>query len=184
MMILDKELNISGIMKESIVDGPGLRYTIFTQGCENNCEGCHNPQTHQPKDGVMKTLKDLIFGISDNTRIDGITFSGGEPILQYEVIFELINIMRPWNPKLNYILYTGYTYDELLTRIQEEKDLAELLNSVDFIVDGRFENNNVSDDLKFRGSSNQNVYAVHKFRYDLTNPVIDNNWETYSELKK
>lgn len=174
---------INGIVKESVVDGPGLRYTIFTQGCKHNCDDCHNPQTHDLNGGYEKSIQDIVLDVTSNPMLDGITFSGGEPLLHYNELFELSQRLKFMKPKLNIILYTGFTYEELLNRMKVIKHIKEFIEMCDFIVDGRFIKNQQSDGLKFKGSANQNVYAIHKFRNDLENPIIDNNWETYNELK-
>lgn len=181
------KIHISGIIKESVVDGPGLRYTIFTQGCKHKCEGCHNPETHSMDGGSEKPLKDILIEVASNPKLDGITYSGGEPLLWWDELLELTYLLKSLNPKLNFILYTGYTWDQILgfTDRQDPKgSLRALLEMIDFIVDGRFEKDNTSPDLKFKGSSNQTVYAIHKDCGNLQSPYVDNNWDTYSEIKK
>ena len=77
-------LRISGIVEESIVDGPGLRYVVFTQGCPHHCPGCHNPQTHYFDGGEFRDTDDILRQFMENPLLSGITFSGGEPLLQQE----------------------------------------------------------------------------------------------------
>lgn len=75
-----KLIRISGIEPESIVDGEGIRYVIFTQGCPHHCPGCHNPQTHPFGGGKLVSIEDILDDISKRKNwIDGITLSGGEP---------------------------------------------------------------------------------------------------------
>ena len=80
------EIRIAGVVKESIVDGPGLRFTLFVQGCIHNCKGCHNPQTHDLNAGKLVKSETILKAIKDNPLLDGVTFSGGEPFLQPEAL--------------------------------------------------------------------------------------------------
>ncbi|MDD6278759.1 MAG: 4Fe-4S cluster-binding domain-containing protein, partial [Oscillospiraceae bacterium] len=75
-------MRIAGIVQDSIVDGPGFRFTLFTQGCPHNCEGCHNPQTHDYGGGTEMSTAEIIKKLLTNPLTDGITFSGGEPFEQ------------------------------------------------------------------------------------------------------
>ena len=75
-------IKVSGIIKESIVDGPGIRYTVFVQGCPHHCEGCHNPQTHPFEGGTEKSVEEIFEDIKKNPLLSGVTFSGGEPFCQ------------------------------------------------------------------------------------------------------
>ena len=75
-------VRLFGTANDSIVDGPGLRCAIFTQGCPHRCEGCHNPASHDPNGGYEADTADLIASIKRNPLLDGETFSGGEPFLQ------------------------------------------------------------------------------------------------------
>ena len=75
-------LRIAGTIGESIVDGPGIRYVVFTQGCPHGCPGCHNPQTHDPAGGFWAETDEILSVLAENPLLDGITLSGGEPFLQ------------------------------------------------------------------------------------------------------
>lgn len=83
---MDTKLRLSGVAKESIVDGPGLRYVIFTQGCPHNCEGCHNPGTHDFGAGEEVSVDTILNEIEKNPLLKGVTFSGGEPFCQPEAL--------------------------------------------------------------------------------------------------
>ena len=80
--VMSQPLRLSGIVEESIVDGPGLRYVLFTQGCPHRCRGCHNPQTHSLDGGFFSTAKNALEQFDENPLLAGVTLSGGEPFLQ------------------------------------------------------------------------------------------------------
>jgi anaerobic ribonucleoside-triphosphate reductase activating protein len=150
------EIRLFGIANDSIVDGPGYRYTIFTQGCLHKCLGCHNPSSHDLNGGFLKTVDDILAEIDDNSLLDGVTFSGGEPMLQASVCYVLAKAVRKRG--LNVIVYTGYTFEELLSFNQE--DQLRLLSETDVLVDGKYFEKLRSLNLSFRGSSNQRLINV------------------------
>ena len=82
-------LRLSGVISESIVDGPGFRYVVFTQGCPHGCPGCHNPQTHDFNGGTLIDPLTLLPEIDENPLLAGVTFSGGEPFCQPEALLPL-----------------------------------------------------------------------------------------------
>ena len=82
-------LRLAGTVEDSIVDGPGIRYTIFVQGCPHHCPGCHNPQTHDFAGGYLADPKSLLEEIRKNPLLSGVTFSGGEPFCQPEALVDL-----------------------------------------------------------------------------------------------
>lgn len=149
-------LRIAGIEQESITDGQGLRYTIFTQGCVHNCKGCHNKETHSLTGGYFKNIDGIVREVVDNPMIDGITLSGGDPFLQVDACIALIKKLKKEVSDLNVWAYSGYTYEELLNN--EEK--IRLLNEIDVLVDGRYDCNKRSLTTKFRGSTNQRIIDV------------------------
>ena len=106
------KLRIAGTVNDSIVDGPGIRFTIFTQGCPHHCEGCHNPQTHDFNGGEIVEADEIIEKIKKNPLLDGVTFSGGEPFCQAETLADIGKEIKSLG--LNVITYTGYTFDESL----------------------------------------------------------------------
>ncbi len=146
---------------DSIVDGPGLRMVLWTQGCIHNCKGCHNPETHNIKGGYEIDIKDITNQISNMKLQKGITFSGGEPFLQQEALKEIALVAK--NNKLDVWCYTGFTFEELLNRNNPSyfKNL-NLLKNIDILVDGRFIEEKKKFGLKFRGSSNQRIIDVQK----------------------
>lgn len=153
-------IRIAGTANDSIVDGPGLRFTIFTQGCPHHCIGCHNPQTHDFNGGQIETIENLIEKIISNPLLDGVTFSGGEPFCQCEPLYELGKCLK--KKGYNIIAYTGYTFEYIMENSTDENYYKKLLSVCDYLVDGTFEINQKSWNLKFKGSLNQRVIDCRK----------------------
>lgn len=152
------KLRISGYVNDSIVDGPGLRFTIFTQGCPHHCEGCHNPQTHDPKGGHVEKIDKIWKLIQTNPLLSGVTLSGGEPFAQAEALLPLVKLIHASG--LEIAAYSGYHFEELISgNIPRAK---ELLSYVDVLIDGRFILSQRSLDLKFKGSKNQRTINVQE----------------------
>ena len=150
-------LRLAGITDESIVDGPGLRYVVFVQGCPHRCAGCHNPQTHDPAGGYETGVAELItrFRISarDNPLIGGVTFSGGEPFAQARPLLPFARCVSGLG--LDLWIYTGWTIEEILSRRAPYE--TALLGCADALVDGRFEAGGRTLEIPFIGSSNQRI---------------------------
>ncbi|MDR3179229.1 MAG: anaerobic ribonucleoside-triphosphate reductase activating protein [Oscillospiraceae bacterium] len=146
---------VFGIVKESIVDGPGLRFVVFFQGCLLKCRGCHNPLAQNLKGGNEKTVFEIVELIKKNPLLSGITLSGGEPFLQAKASYEIARFAKKEN--LNVITYTGYTMEELFKGLSDHSYWKELLEQTDILVDGPFIFSKKSLLLKFRGSSNQRI---------------------------
>lgn len=149
------KIRIAGIVNDSIVDGPGFRLTVFTQGCIHNCPGCHNPKTHDFAGGYEIETDAVILQAEENILLDGVTLSGGEPFCQSKACAEIARGAKRIG--LNVWCYTGYTYEEL---ISGKEEWLELLKEVDVLVDGRFEIEKKTLNCKFRGSSNQRLIDV------------------------
>lgn len=146
------ELRIADTVNDSIVDGPGFRFTIFTQGCPHHCKGCHNPTTHDFNGGRIVNTDDLLEIIKANPLLDGVTFSGGEPFCQAHILAELGKEIKMLG--LNVITYTGYLFEELYEN-RQNNGWGELLEVTDYLVDGPFIEAQRDWNIKFRGSSNQ-----------------------------
>ena len=151
-------ISLSGVTGDSIVDGPGLRLTIFTQGCLHHCPGCHNPQTHDPEGGSWADTEDILAAAAENPLLDGITLSGGDPFLQPVPCLALAEGAHKIG--LNVWTYTGYTWEALLEENDAEK--LALLKETDVLVDGPFLLAERSLELRFCGSRNQRVIDVKK----------------------
>lgn len=149
------EIRLAGVEKESIVDGPGFRYTIFVQGCPHLCEGCHNPHTHAFDGGYLADTDELFADIQRNPLLKGVTFSGGEPFCQCEPLYALG--MRLHEAGYNIITYTGYTFEELVAEASDESGNAKLLEVTDILIDGMFLLPQRNLLLKFIGSENQRI---------------------------
>ena len=151
----------SPITFDSIVDGPGLRMVIWTQGCAHNCRECHNPHTHNVDGGYDVDSEDIIKEIKSLKLQRGVTLSGGEPFLQPEALEEIVREAK--NNKLDVWAYTGFTIEQLLDKKNPLyfKNL-KLLRQIDVLVDGKFIVEKKDINLKFRGSSNQRIINVDK----------------------
>lgn len=150
----------SKIQPDSIVDGEGIRTVIWTQGCSHNCEGCHNPQTHDFKGGFEIEVEDLLKEIDKLEYQDGITLSGGDPLFQIEPCLEIVKYVK--NKGLSVWVYTGFIFEDLLEKQKNNKLLKELLSYIDVIIDGKFDITRKSLNCKFRGSENQRIIDVQK----------------------
>ena len=143
------------IQIDSVVDGEGIRAVIWTQGCPHNCLGCHNPGTHDFKGGYLEDIETLKKEIDSLEGQDGITFSGGDPLMQIDACLELAKYSKKRG--LNVWCYTGFTFEQLLIMSETNNALVELLNNIDVLVDGKFDLAKKSFEAPFRGSTNQRV---------------------------
>ena len=153
------KIRIAGTVNESIVDGPGFRYTIFTRGCPHHCKGCHNPQTHDFSGGRIADTDDFLKEIEKDPLLDGVTFSGGEPFCQAHILAELGREVKKLG--MDIITYTGYTFEQLYEK-REQNGWGELLEVTDYLIDGPFILAQKDWEIKFRGSSNQRIIDVNK----------------------
>lgn len=169
------ELRLFGTVNDSIVDGPGIRYSIFTQGCFHNCPGCHNPKSHDLQGGYLVELDEIIKEIDENPLLDGITLSGGEPMLQVKPLIEVCKAVKQRN--LNIVIYSGFTYEQIIDDF-EKKSLLELCN---MLVDGKFEQENKSLALLYRGSSNQRLINIQESLKQ--NKVIEYELDENNDIK-
>lgn len=154
------EIRISGMIDESIVDGPGLRMTVFVQGCPHHCKGCHNPQTHDFDGGEVKSIMDIFESFKENPLLSGITFSGGEPFCQPRPLSRLGQLVK--GKGQNVVTYTGYTYEQLLEMSKTDEGVKDLLEVTDILIDGPYVEEKRDLDLKYRGSSNQRIIILNK----------------------
>ena len=172
--MFSKKIRIAGIVNDSIVDGPGLRYSLFVQGCPHHCLGCHNPETHPFKGGKLVSVKKILKEIKSNSLIQGVTFSGGEPMMQAKNLSIIAKECK--NMGLNTACYTGFLFENLLDG--KVKDAKEFLSNIDILIDGPFVLAKKSMDCKFKGSSNQRTIDVQKSL--LANKAIlsdDKKWQ-------
>lgn len=153
-------MRIASTISDSIVDGPGLRLTVFTQGCPHACPGCHNPETHDPQGGKEVSLDELKGLLAQNKRMEGLTLSGGDPFLQAGDCASLAQAAHERG--LSVWTYTGYRYEHLLEA--EREDWNALLSETDVLVDGPYVEAQRAYGLGFRGSRNQRLIDVPKSR--------------------
>lgn len=148
-------VRIAGVIRQSIVDGPGMRFVVFTQGCPHQCEGCHNQGTHSFSGGYDCDITKILDEIARNPLLRGITLSGGEPFCRADELLPLVKAVRA--KKLDVFCFSGYTFEELMAMSELDASVAELLSLIDILVDGRFILAERDLELRFRGSRNQRI---------------------------
>ena len=148
-------LDLSGIISDSIVDGPGIRTTIFSQGCPHHCPGCHNPETWEFNCGTPMEEERLVEIVKSNPLCRGVTFSGGEPFAQAEGFAKLARLLKAQGYEV--ASYTGYTFEALLHGTPAQRDM---LTAIDILIDGPFLLAEKSLEVPFRGSKNQRILDV------------------------
>ncbi|MDR0851382.1 MAG: radical SAM protein [Clostridiales Family XIII bacterium] len=157
-MIHEKTIDVAGIIEDSIVDGPGLRMAIFVQGCDKRCVGCHNPEAQPVSGGTPYTIEALLEKIAANPILSGVTFSGGEPMLQAAALLSLAEQIKAKG--LDLAIYTGDTLEEILKKGDEAE--LRLLSFADVLIDGPFVLEQRSLAIPFRGSANQRILDLPK----------------------
>ncbi|MBQ8612088.1 MAG: anaerobic ribonucleoside-triphosphate reductase activating protein [Oscillospiraceae bacterium] len=151
-------LRTAGFVPESITDGPGIRFVVFCQGCVHHCPGCHNAQTWPFEGGEPWEVQQIFEKLRRDPLVRGVTFSGGEPFCQAAAFAELAQILK--QHRYEVAAYSGWTFEELCEKAKTEPETAALLGLLDVLVDGRFEKEQLSLELKFRGSRNQRILDV------------------------
>ena len=149
-------MRIYGLVQDSIVDGPGWRFTCFVQGCPHHCPGCHNPDSHAFDGGTEMTCDEVIRKMLSNPLTDGLTLSGGEPFAQAADCLTIAKAAHEYG--LNVWSFSGWTFDHLLSNGTDEQ--KALLRELDVLVDGPFLLEQRSLTLAWRGSKNQRVIDV------------------------
>ena len=171
-------MRIAGIIDDSIVDGPGIRFVVFVQGCSHNCLGCHNPETHNPTGGHEESIENILEQLQKCPLVEGVTLSGGDPFEQALECSRLAVAIKHLNPNYTIWTYTGYTYEEIIAKQDYTWEL--LLDLTDVLVDGPFIEALKSYECKFRGSKNQRLIDVkasrnsgHIVLYELEENILD-----------
>lgn len=164
---MKQTVRIAGQVKHSAVDGPGVRYALFLQGCPHGCKACQNPDTHDPDAGTERELDEVIDEILSTRFLDGITLSGGDPLWQPEASMAIAKAAH--EAGLSVWVYTGWTFEQLTDEdpggIRPPGQAKDVLRYVDVLVDGRYVDElRVNDDERqkymWRGSSNQRLIDV------------------------
>lgn len=154
-------MRLAGMLNESIVDGPGVRFVVFAQGCLHHCPGCHNPATWDLRGGEEYTVKEVLKRLKKRRPfIHGLTLSGGDPFLQAGEMAELAWAARGLD--LSVVTYTGYIYENLLH--SDLPGASDLLAATDFLIDGPFIEIQKDLSLPFRGSANQRIIDLTEQR--------------------
>ena len=162
-------MKIAGFYDESISNGLGWRAVLFVSGCPHHCPGCHNKEAQDFNYGEEFNEEEILKRIKENSILNGITISGGEPLCKENIpgVLKFIKDVKEIRPEFNVWCYSGYTLDQLIDRNDEETN--KCLNEIDVLVDGRFVEEKKDPTLKFRGSSNQRILDLkpglqtHKF---------------------
>ncbi len=165
------------LQTDSIVDGPGLRAVLWTQGCLHHCKGCQNPQTWDFEGGGLVPVRAVLDEIDKLEYHTGLTLSGGDPMFQVEPCLEIVKYAR--TKGLNIWVYTGFTWEELMNMSKSKPIYKEFLKYVDVLVDGRFILEQRDLSLLFRGSRNQRLIDVQ--RTLNSNEIILLNEYEYNE---
>lgn len=158
-------MRYADITSESVVDGPGLRLVAFLQGCPHHCPGCHNEQLAPAEGGKQVTERDfaelILSRLSPLHR--GVTFSGGDPLMQAAALAEVCAIIKARRPATDIWVYTGYLYEEI--------ENLPVMQYIDVLVDGPFIAAQKNIKLVFRGSANQRIIDVVQTR--LTGEIVE-----------
>jgi len=157
--ILVEPIRLAGIIEDSIVDGPGVRFVVFVQGCPHNCKGCHNPEAQDFDGGFNANIYKLADKIV-KSRTTKLTFSGGEPFCKAKELAKIARLIEAEKRGIEIMTYTGYLYEELLEMAKTDTGVKELLTVTNYLKDGRFEQDKKTMDCFYRGSSNQRIFDI------------------------
>ena len=152
------KFRLANVVNDSIVDGPGFRLTVFVQGCPHRCPGCHNPQTHDFAGGYPADPDEIVRQVKADPLMSGVTFSGGEPFCQPEALAALGERIRALGK--NIVIYSGYTFEQLLHIGERNPAVLRLLRLADLLVDGPYLEAERDLTLEYRGSRNQRLIKV------------------------
>lgn len=151
-------IRLFGIVRESIVDGPGLRFVVFVQGCPHHCPGCQNPESHDPAGGFSTTTGRIWDNLIKNPSLRGVTFSGGEPFLWAKELAEVGRCAAAAG--FDVMTYSGWTLEQLRQKAETDPHTRALLGVTRYLVDGRYEQEKRDLSLRFRGSANQHIWDL------------------------
>ena len=171
------KIRIADFIENSFVDGEGIRFAIFVQGCPHHCKGCHNPTTHDLYGGKLVDTEYLIEKVKKTPLIKGITLTGGDPLCQIKAVTEIARAAKSFN--LNVWCYTGYIYEDIVADNQRENkfftaaEIEKFLDYVDVLVDGPFILSQMDLTMPFCGSKNQRLIDIPATRIQKKVTLID-----------
>lgn len=148
------------LQTDSIVDGPGLRAVLWTQGCGHHCKGCQNPGTWDFEGGGLVPIEMVKEAISELEYHTGLTFSGGDPMFQPKACLEIARYAKSLG--LDIWVYTGFTFEELLKMSKTNPIYLDFLKEIDVLVDGKFILEQRDLSILFRGSRNQRLIDIKR----------------------
>lgn len=157
---MDTKLRLAGVIRESIVDGPGWRFVVFVQGCPHHCKNCQNPGTWDFDGGYETTVENILNAVKEDKLLTGVTLSGGEPFTQAKELTVLAKKVH--EAGLDVMSFSGYTFEELVNGATVDNGWLSLLSELSLLVDGKFIEEQKSLELKFRGSRNQRIIDVRE----------------------
>ena len=158
-------MKISGISHPDVNNGLGFRVTIWVSGCIHHCKGCHNPETWDFNHGRDFTDEDekKVFELLDKPYIKGVTLSGGDPLCSYADVLKLAKKIKEKYPEKDIWVFTGFSFEYVL------EHFSEILDYVDYIVDGKFVIDERDVSLAFRGSKNQRIWKKEEKEFKVIN---------------
>ena len=168
-------IRLAGIIEDSIVDGPGVRFAIFVQGCPHDCKDCHNKEAQDFDGGHSVDINKIAEKII-KSKTTKITFSGGEPFCSAGELAQIAEIVRR-KKDVEIFTYTGYMYEELLEMAEINKDIYKLLCATNYLVDGRFEIEKKTLNSFYRGSSNQRIFDITCYPNSKNSRLINSREE-------
>lgn len=164
-----EQIHLASVINESIVDGPGMRFVLFTQGCPHRCPGCHNPQTHLSVGGTFMAIDTILDRYQAHPSCRGITLSGGEPFIQAGTLAKIARAIHEIQGDV--ITYTGYRLEHLQQLAKTNADILALLNETDLLIDGPYVEAKRSLEVPFVGSLNQRLIALSPLGNNLLNDI-------------
>lgn len=155
-------MRYAALKENDIVNGEGVVVSLFMQGCPHHCHGCFNPETWDPQGGkeidINKLIAEIEDAISANGVIRNFSILGGEPFAPYNVryTYYIVSRIREKYPNIKIYIWTGYYFDD----IKDNEWVRNIIQDIDYIIDGPFEEDKKDITLKLRGSSNQHIIDI------------------------
>ena len=160
------KLRLNSILRSSYANGPGNRFVIWTQGCSFNCQGCFNPETHSSDGGYEIETGELFEKITAEKDIEGISVSGGEPLLQADGLLFLLKRIKE-ETDLSVLIFTGFDYDEIL----KDRKKKEVLNYADILIAGRYDKSKKSNKPLVSSLNQEMLFLTDRYCFDDITPV-------------